>query len=284
MIFQEPMTLAQPDVHRGQPDHGERFSCTPSMTKKEARALTIDLLGQVGIPRPGAPGGRIPVPAFGRDAPAGDDRHGALVQSDPADRRRTDHRAGCDHPGEDPGPDARPPAAVRHGPAVHHPRPGRGGRDRRRRSGHVPGENRRSAATWIRSSTRPSIPTPRRCCDPSRKFPRSARNWMPIKGMVPSPFRRPGGCPFHPRCPKAFAECRTIVPAVTRLAEGHHRAMPAVRKHRRQEDRGANPMTVPMPAASESRARPGRTLSPGSQQPEDAFPDRARDLRPGARV
>jgi oligopeptide/dipeptide ABC transporter ATP-binding protein len=44
---------------------------------------------------------------------------------------------------------------------------------------------------------------------------------VPIKGIVPSPFRRPGGCPFHPRCPKAFTECRTVVPAVTKLAEGH---------------------------------------------------------------
>lgn len=44
---------------------------------------------------------------------------------------------------------------------------------------------------------------------------------VPIKGIVPNPFRRPSGCPFHPRCPKAFAECRTIVPALTRLSENH---------------------------------------------------------------
>jgi oligopeptide/dipeptide ABC transporter ATP-binding protein len=43
----------------------------------------------------------------------------------------------------------------------------------------------------------------------------------PIKGMVPNPYRRPGGCPFHPRCAKAFAECRTIVPSVTQLGENH---------------------------------------------------------------
>jgi peptide/nickel transport system ATP-binding protein len=44
---------------------------------------------------------------------------------------------------------------------------------------------------------------------------------VPIKGIVPSPYRRPGGCPFHPRCPKAFAECRTIIPGTTRLADHH---------------------------------------------------------------
>jgi peptide/nickel transport system ATP-binding protein len=43
----------------------------------------------------------------------------------------------------------------------------------------------------------------------------------PIKGMVPSPFRRPAGCPFHPRCTRALPECKTIVPAVTQLGENH---------------------------------------------------------------
>ncbi len=43
----------------------------------------------------------------------------------------------------------------------------------------------------------------------------------PIKGMVPSPYHRPGGCPFHPRCAKAFAACRTIAPSVTQLGENH---------------------------------------------------------------
>jgi peptide/nickel transport system ATP-binding protein len=43
----------------------------------------------------------------------------------------------------------------------------------------------------------------------------------PIKGMVPNPYRRPEGCPFHPRCAKAFAACRTIVPSVTQLNENH---------------------------------------------------------------
>jgi len=43
----------------------------------------------------------------------------------------------------------------------------------------------------------------------------------PIKGMVPNPFRRPGGCPFHPRCPQAFAECKTLVPTTTHLTPNH---------------------------------------------------------------
>lgn len=44
----------------------------------------------------------------------------------------------------------------------------------------------------------------------------------PIKGIVPNPYRRPGGCPFHPRCPKAMSICETREPAVTKLSENHY--------------------------------------------------------------
>ncbi|NLF79276.1 MAG: ABC transporter ATP-binding protein [Chloroflexi bacterium] len=43
----------------------------------------------------------------------------------------------------------------------------------------------------------------------------------PIKGMVPSPFRRPPGCHFHPRCAQRFEPCDQIVPVNTRLDENH---------------------------------------------------------------
>jgi peptide/nickel transport system ATP-binding protein/oligopeptide transport system ATP-binding protein len=33
-----------------------------------------------------------------------------------------------------------------------------------------------------------------------------------IKGEVPSPINIPSGCPFHPRCPKRFGPCDTIIP------------------------------------------------------------------------
>jgi peptide/nickel transport system ATP-binding protein len=43
----------------------------------------------------------------------------------------------------------------------------------------------------------------------------------PIKGMVPSPFRRPEGCQFHPRCAQRFEPCSRIEPAETRIGENH---------------------------------------------------------------
>lgn len=43
----------------------------------------------------------------------------------------------------------------------------------------------------------------------------------PIEGMVPSPYRRPSGCVFHPRCRERIEQCRHTVPVVTQLNENH---------------------------------------------------------------
>ena len=43
-----------------------------------------------------------------------------------------------------------------------------------------------------------------------------------LEGDVPSPVNPPSGCPFHPRCPKAFDKCKSDVPALKRyLVDGH---------------------------------------------------------------
>jgi len=42
-----------------------------------------------------------------------------------------------------------------------------------------------------------------------------------IAGMVPSPFRRPSGCPFHPRCTKAMPVCAQVEPKTISLSENH---------------------------------------------------------------
>ncbi|GIK67236.1 MAG: dipeptide/oligopeptide/nickel ABC transporter ATP-binding protein [Chloroflexota bacterium] len=43
----------------------------------------------------------------------------------------------------------------------------------------------------------------------------------PIEGMVPSPFRRPSGCAFHPRCRERIEQCSHVVPEITRLSDNH---------------------------------------------------------------
>ncbi len=43
----------------------------------------------------------------------------------------------------------------------------------------------------------------------------------PIQGMVPSPFRRPSGCTFHPRCSRAMPICQTVEPSMIELGHNH---------------------------------------------------------------
>jgi peptide/nickel transport system ATP-binding protein len=43
-----------------------------------------------------------------------------------------------------------------------------------------------------------------------------------IEGSIPSPFQRPDGCPFHPRCSQAMAgRCEIQVPVITQLDDRH---------------------------------------------------------------
>ena len=43
----------------------------------------------------------------------------------------------------------------------------------------------------------------------------------PIQGMVPSPFRRPSGCSFNPRCTQVMDACRRVDPVNTDLGPNH---------------------------------------------------------------
>jgi oligopeptide/dipeptide ABC transporter ATP-binding protein len=43
----------------------------------------------------------------------------------------------------------------------------------------------------------------------------------PLGGEVPSPYERPQGCHFHPRCPRAQARCKIEDPQPVLLGEGH---------------------------------------------------------------
>jgi oligopeptide transport system ATP-binding protein len=43
----------------------------------------------------------------------------------------------------------------------------------------------------------------------------------PIKGQPPSLLHVPSGCAFHPRCPYVQQRCRTEVPALRPITEGH---------------------------------------------------------------
>ena len=44
---------------------------------------------------------------------------------------------------------------------------------------------------------------------------------LPIDGEPPSPVLPPAGCRFHPRCPAASEQCRTMEPELQQLQPGH---------------------------------------------------------------
>ncbi len=85
MIFQEPMTSLSSMYTIGN-QIMENILLHSNMSKQEARALTIKLLSEVGIPKPERLVNES-LPPLRRDAPARHDRDGARLQSHPVDRR-----------------------------------------------------------------------------------------------------------------------------------------------------------------------------------------------------
>ena len=53
---------------------------------------------------------------------------------------------------------------------------------------------------------------------------RRRRDFVPIKGEIPSPLAPPPGCHFHPRCPHAMERCKSDNPALREIAPGRFSA------------------------------------------------------------
>jgi oligopeptide/dipeptide ABC transporter ATP-binding protein len=60
--------------------------------------------------------------------------------------------------------------------------------------------------------------------------PRLRRQRLILQGETPNPIHLPGGCRFHPRCPAAFEECRTVDPAYIDIGHEHQAACLLLRK------------------------------------------------------
>ena len=52
------------------------------------------------------------------------------------------------------------------------------------------------------------------------RLDRRRRDYMPIKGEIPSPLKPPSGCHFHPRCPNATPLCALQAPELRETGPG----------------------------------------------------------------
>ena len=66
----------------------------------------------------------------------------------------------------------------------------------------------------------PNHPYTRALLDEVPRLETRGREFVPIKGEIPSPIDPPSGCHFHPRCPHATDRCRAERPALREVAPG----------------------------------------------------------------
>ena len=226
MVFQEPMTSLNPVY-----TVGEQIA---EAVRAHRQAVAAGRAGgggrdaRVGAdPERRRPRARLPAPVFGRHAAAGDDRDGARLPPEAADRRRADHGARRDHPGADPGADGRHEGAARHGDHADHPRYGRGGRERAARRGDVCGQGGRggAGARAVRQPA-PSLHAGLDPLDPARRRrrrpPRAARA---DPGQRAEPVAAAAGLPLCRSLPVRDAErAGTAEPPLREVGPGHRMA------------------------------------------------------------
>lgn len=53
-------------------------------------------------------------------------------------------------------------------------------------------------------------------------FVEDSRTDAVVEGEIPSPLDPPTGCAFHPRCPECCPACKTQVPRLREVADGHY--------------------------------------------------------------
>ena len=145
IIFQEPMTSLNP-LHTIEAQIGEILLLHSGVSGAVARARTLELLTQVGIPDP-----ETRLKSYPHQLSGGQRQRVMIAMAlanepDLLDRGRADHRARRHGAGPDPGAAGGNSLPARHEHAVHHPRSRHRPPHRRRRLRDEFGRDRRAGA------------------------------------------------------------------------------------------------------------------------------------------
>ena len=220
MIFQDPMTSLNPVYPVGR-QVAEVLRLHRGLDRKAAKARTVDLFHQVGIPDPAARYGAYPRQLSGGAAAAGDDRHGHGLRAGAPHRRRAHHRLRRHHPGPDPPAHGGPAPGPRHGHPPHHPQhggwwpscattstsctPGRSWRPRRPSTSSAP----------------PGTPTPQGCSGPSPPWRGPRSGCTPFQGPCrPRALPTPAAA-SAPGVTRGRGTAPPVRPPLTHLGGGH---------------------------------------------------------------
>ena len=223
MVFQEPMTSLNPVYHDRRPDRrGDpppRGAVAPRRPRQDRRDAAPRQHPQSRAAR-----ARLPAPVLRRHAPAGDDRHGALLRPAAPHRRRADDRPRRHHPGADPRSPQRPEGAPRHGHHADHPRHGRGRRDGAARRRHVRrqggrGGDRRASSSPSRSTPTRRASSARSRASTGRRRTRRASRRSPASCRASS-IRRPAAG-FRPAAASRAPPASAATPPLVEVTPGH---------------------------------------------------------------
>ena len=242
--------LAQSGLHGGRPDRRIDPAASGQGSRRRERRGAADA-GAGAHPRSRAGADALSAPALRRHAPARDDRDGAVVPPESADRRRADDRARRDGAGADPGADPDPAGGDADGRRLHHARHGRGRRGRRPRRRDAAAGRRSRKARRSRSFTRRASRIRERCSPRCRGSARCAAPTMPEKFPLVL-----GGAPEAPELPTRRAKDRTGAPLLK--VRGPHHAL-------RRQGRILRARDAPRPRGRKGELRPrgGRNARAG---------------------
>ena len=220
MVFQDPLTSLNPTK-----TIGDQIAESVRLHRGAGRRAALDRAvrgaraGRHAPPR--RAGSQLPAPAVRRHAAAGDDRHGAGLRAQAADRRRADHRAGRHDRQADPGADRRP--ARRLGMAVilvTHDLGVIAGRADRVAVMYAGRVVETAATTALFAAPRHPYTEALFEALPENAGP-AVRRLYNIPGQPPDLTAPPPGCRFAPRCRYARDTCRDGEPDLTGSTTGH---------------------------------------------------------------